>query len=617
MATNNIKTKRVLGSPFKSPLPASHDAIEPIASPIEGDSRKTDGLVVNDTIEEDLSVKNSNNGNGKGLACPICNESMINNLQLNRHLDDIHNDSNNTQSGGNYLLQQHHQQQQPVRLKVDLHDQNRSFTLSDDFDVSSSSSSSSSPKPVFNSRLSRAHWQQPSSTRPNYCSIDSCQTILNIKNGIVNCRKCGKLYCNRHTNYKILLKNSNNNYGIEYSSDKDGIWSRCCQACYYNKPDLKLGTQVLSINLMKDFKIQRQNCLNDKQLQRNKIQSRFIKLASILIQNYFDQKQSLWSVIKSNNSNSQSFHYWQDDKLVSNCSICFVKFSIIIRKHHCRLCGKIVCDDSARLRKNCSIMVPLNIFLEKLPNLNYSNLVLENFENLKSINSIQFRCCVNCKDDLLYEWKLKNTFNDDTNMQSIFDKYKSILLIKKQIEILLPKYQQILNQVTINVIDQEEESLNKLRNKLMSFLKDFENQTNIFKNIYFTVSNNTLKVSNEYQDYNRLLANIYQGYLIFLQDNLLEYKSLTNKHQELEKLKLSLQQKSQKIQEIPRLTKKEVRELREQLMVMREQRYLVTNQVEELTKARKFDELRPLQENKIELENIISNLENELGEFAF
>jgi len=35
---------------------------------------------------------------------------------------------------------------------------------------------------------------------------------------------------------------------------------------------------------------------------------------------------------------------WQDDDKVKNCPNCQKKFTLTFRKHHCRLCGKVVCE---------------------------------------------------------------------------------------------------------------------------------------------------------------------------------------------------------------------------------------------------------------------------------
>jgi hypothetical protein len=57
--------------------------------------------------------------------------------------------------------------------------------------------------------------------------------------------------------------------------------------------------------------------------------------------------------------------------------------------------------------------------------------------------------------------------------------------------------------------------------------------------------------------------------------------------------------------------------MREQLMVMNEQKFLVENLIKEYTKARRFDELDSLIANKNELNETIARLESELGEFGF
>ena len=38
---------------------------------------------------------------------------------------------------------------------------------------------------------------------------------------------------------------------------------------------------------------------------------------------------------------------WDEDSVVTECRRCGVEFTIIIRKHHCRECGGIYCQDCA------------------------------------------------------------------------------------------------------------------------------------------------------------------------------------------------------------------------------------------------------------------------------
>ena len=41
---------------------------------------------------------------------------------------------------------------------------------------------------------------------------------------------------------------------------------------------------------------------------------------------------------------------WVDEKKIKRCQICKLKFTFIIRKHHCRWCGRVLCDKCAPVR---------------------------------------------------------------------------------------------------------------------------------------------------------------------------------------------------------------------------------------------------------------------------
>ncbi|KAI1824481.1 hypothetical protein F4861DRAFT_538941 [Xylaria intraflava] len=53
---------------------------------------------------------------------------------------------------------------------------------------------------------------------------------------------------------------------------------------------------------------------------------------------------------------------WQPDSEVSNCPICNVRFGVFLRKHHCRKCGRVVCDGCSPHR----ITIP-NAFIVRPP----------------------------------------------------------------------------------------------------------------------------------------------------------------------------------------------------------------------------------------------------------
>jgi len=43
--------------------------------------------------------------------------------------------------------------------------------------------------------------------------------------------------------------------------------------------------------------------------------------------------------------------HWVRDEAVTQCLICTQSFTLLIRKHHCRSCGKIFCDDCTKTRR--------------------------------------------------------------------------------------------------------------------------------------------------------------------------------------------------------------------------------------------------------------------------
>ncbi|KAL1577090.1 FYVE-type domain-containing protein [Candida albicans] len=413
------------------------------------------------------------------------------------------------------------------------------------------------------SPIKRSHWKQSSSV--NRCTL--CDTTLSVKNGIVNCRKCGELFCNEHTHYKVRLRNPDKGETTP-QYDSRGVWCRCCETCFFNK---QKSTEVNSVDLTEQFKQKRLAKVEAQQLHRTRIQRNFIKLTDSLM----------------NKSSVDGIANWSPN--TKNCSICFVEFNLFIRRHHCRLCGSVVCDDPNGTRKGCSMNVPLVKLVEKLPQLNYTHEYEEIDENL------QFRCCIDCKNSLLFDWK-RNLDSDN----KVLTMYEAMLLQRQQIEKLMPQYEQLVG-------DNDDSS--KLRNKLVHVLKELEILVFQFRDEFFTRDNERIVIRIGYEQYEKVITNIHQGVAVFLQDNLLKYKQITEKYKQKTEIP--------RTPSPPRLTKKEIREMREQLMVMNEQKFLVENLIKEYTKARRFDELDSLIANKNELNETIARLESELGEFGF
>ncbi|KAI3402632.2 PEP7 [Candida oxycetoniae] len=457
-------------------------------------------------------------------------------------------------------------------------------------------------------RITTQHWKSQQQQQFLKCKL--CDKQLNVKNGIVNCRKCGDLYCNEHTHFQVKLRNPvKGEVYPQFDSSNQGVWSRCCQTCFTERRH----TEVNFVDITNQLVTKRREQNDQKQLHRTKIQRNFIKLTNLMVEKSQNKQGSLFSRfytfvdVDDDEKNIIGVNNWIPDSDATNCTICFTKFNILIRKHHCRLCGEVVCDDSYGVRKKCSMFIPLVFVIKKLPNLNYSKLVRTHWDNIDE--KLRFRCCINCYNSILYTWKRDHHGNGVHEAEDvILASYESMLLQKQLIETMMSLYETGNNTPENNA---------KIGHKLTTYLKHFENSILQFKSNFFYKNKDHEKifVRHQYQSSERILLNIYQSVVTFLQENLIKFKAINEKNQpNVEEVTLKVESPA-----VPTtsLTKKQIRELREQLMVLNEQKFLVENQILEFTKNRKFDELNTLVSNKNEILETIKKLEEELGEYGF
>ena len=75
--------------------------------------------------------------------------------------------------------------------------------------------------------VTRTHWQRQGIN--DSCSDPACGRRLGTANGKVNCRKCGRLFCDEHTMYQMKLSRSAQHEPVR------GIWCRVCETCYKSR----------------------------------------------------------------------------------------------------------------------------------------------------------------------------------------------------------------------------------------------------------------------------------------------------------------------------------------------------------------------------------------------
>lgn len=75
--------------------------------------------------------------------------------------------------------------------------------------------------------VTREHWQRHGPN--NACSDPMCGKRLGTTNGNINCRKCGRLFCDEHTMYQMKLSRSAQHEPVR------GFWCRVCETCYKSR----------------------------------------------------------------------------------------------------------------------------------------------------------------------------------------------------------------------------------------------------------------------------------------------------------------------------------------------------------------------------------------------
>lgn len=289
-------------------------------------------------------------------------------LQLNRHIDDTHQelpeeeqDEVKTWFDKQVLKAKRFQPLSLINQKLrglDVFESNESNPVPP---ATVSASKLPLEGPVDPDELiTRYHWQR--STPYDLCTDPACGKTLGPLNGNINCRNCGRLFCEEHTMYQMKLSRSANHEPMR------GYWARVCETCYKSREGYNdhNGISVDHTNIFVETrrkKVERQN------LEISRLEKRLTKLTKLLAnppENLTASNGSLLAPVTSLGGQKnprklmeQSVVTWEEDANVSKCPFCQQEFgSWTFRRHHCRICGRVVCADP---QTECSSEVGLNV----------------------------------------------------------------------------------------------------------------------------------------------------------------------------------------------------------------------------------------------------------------
>lgn len=380
---------------------------------------------------------------GGVLACPICNEEMVTLLQLNRHLDDVHQnleDDRQDEVKDWFKTQMEKAKRfQPLavlnqKLKgLDVFESNDNLQPST---AASRSSATQMNNAIEHPRtldpddvITKEHWQIR--TLYDVCLEPSCGKRLNATNGCVHCRKCGKLFCEEHTMYQMKLSRSAQHEPVR------GLWCRVCETCYKSREGYNDHNGALRDHT-DAFKSIRKQKLDRAILEVSRLEKRLTRLTQLLASLPLEQIQSgsnkRWAIswhTDQRKALEQKIVSWEEDSLVPKCPFCQQDFtSVSFRRHHCRTCGRVVCGDPLT---GCSSEVPLSV-------TPLSKATAEKTTGVGRIN-IDIRLCKECMSTL---FDRRDFEADVMRRPPDVRAYGNLVQFERGIRLLLPRFQKLL-----------------------------------------------------------------------------------------------------------------------------------------------------------------------------
>jgi hypothetical protein len=556
-------------------------------------------------------------------------------LQLNRHLDDSHQELPEVEQDEvkNWFEKQvvKAKKFQPLavinqKLKgLDVFESNASPVLAPSYPNVSSGTRSPVPEVVRQADpdeiVTRTHWQKQGYN--DVCTDPTCGKRLGATNGSVNCRKCGRLFCEEHTMYQIKLSRSAQHEPVR------GVWCRVCETCYksregYNDHDGKIRDHT------KSFTEMRRKHTDKQYLEMSRLEKRLTKLTQLLAHPPEPPETGGTGLLGSLSSLSghksrrqeleQSVVTWEEDGKVSKCPFCQQEFGWSFRKHHCRICGRVVCAD---IRTACSTDIGLNVAV---------NGPSERSETNTKTISVDVRMCRDCRSTIFARKDFQAELEQKPPDQRA---YENLLQFEKGIRLLLASFQRSLLTLQDPHKPPSHEQLaeaSKVRKRLIDSFGKYDLLAKRIRDLPSPSGSTSQQ---------KLQKAIYQQASGFLHLHMLPLKSLPkslrhasphghglNGHKGagggtasplrpngLSRLNDVYESSSQisASSSLVSAMETEEKELRERLIVLEEQRFFVRQMVEQAKKARRYDEVTALNGN---LEDLGKEIDSVSGVLA-
>ncbi|OAA74369.1 Zinc finger, FYVE/PHD-type [Akanthomyces lecanii RCEF 1005] len=531
-----------------------------------------------------------------GLLCPICNEEMVTLLQLNRHIDDNHQelpaeeqDEVKTWFDKQVLKAKRFQPLSLINQKLrglEVFESNESVQPQQQI-VSHAPGKAQEVHVDPEELITKIHWQRP--TGHDRCTDPACGKNLGPMNGSINCRKCGRLFCEEHTMYQMKLSRSANHEPIR------GVWARVCETCYKSRDGYNDHAGVSSDHTNTFIEIRR-NRVERQKLEVSRLEKRLTKLTKLLVDPPEKPNGSLLSPVSQltgqNNQRKaieQSVVPWEDDESVANLDVA----------------------------------PPSHQSTEKPP-------------PATGLVKIGIRMCQDCNHTIFSG----RDFNASLEMKPADQRsYETLRQFERGIRQLLPSFHRVLLALQPDKLENGEVDLNKpppTRAQIQEAGKIRKRLIDSFGK-YGIAAKRIRDLPTQSPTQQRLQTAIYSYASTFLHTNMVPLKSLPQllrnqsprsarstphlsvhsgssglRHTELAESDTASQAASEASTVVSQLETEE-KGLREGLAVLEEQRFMVEEMLRAATRARRFEEISALNRNMDELEAEIQALKGKIS----
>ena len=590
-------------------------------------------------------------------------------LQLNRHIDDTHQelpeiqqDEVKTWFDKQVLKAKKFQPLSIINQKLrglDVFESNESLSIhtSQVHPGFGGGPSRPVPEPTIDpdELISRKHWQRP--TAHDACTDPTCAKGLGPINGSINCRSCGKLFCETHTMYQMKLSRSAKHEPIR------GYWARVCETCFKSRPGYNdhHGTEV---DLTAGFVATRKKRVERQNLEIARLEKRLTRLTQLLA----DPPPEMLAVAGMGGSSGgtagllspmtalsgqktlrksieQAVVAWEDDSSVPRCPFCQQEFGTwSFRRHHCRICGRVVCADP---QTSCSTEVGLSISTRKgLHSMPTSPAALSHEKTSApsggDMVDVDIRMCRECKATVFSKRDFEAALSHKPADQKA---YETLRQFEWGIRQMMPLFQR-----SLQALQSDGSSTNMppaTRAQIQEAAKIRKRLTESFaKYNLAAIRMRDLKTTSSAQQ--RLQKSVYSAASTFLHANMVPLKhvprmlrsqqsssssTVSSTHRKLlanlsgpgshmSPLRNgesagdgtdSASVADSEVSTIVSLLETEEKELRERLVVLEEQRFLVQQMVNNAHGSRRFEEVGALSRNVEELDKEIDRLKRQVS----